>query len=410
MIVPQQANVEAANQPIHYWMASPFLSATVRLRLARCHHDRYDWLDAEFANLRGCQSWLASQKGPEESRLLLEYLRVLAPYLQQRGLQAELVGWCESGLHASDAVQQHPGWVLLLLGTAQNALGRWDEASESFRAAIEASEQEDPQAHAHALLALGRLQFNQGVYGTAFETMSRAETNLAQTMDGEGERLMTVRGEMAAYHLNKGHLDKALALYLEIDRRRQYTGEPEPSDHTLLMLGVVYRKKKDYERATAYLRQLIERGKAQRRRDIIATATHHLAWVYLSQGDSRHARNLCGRAIELYEEIGDERGLSDACEQLGCIALAAEQSEEAVQHMHRSLLMRRQLHNRQGEASSLRHLAIAYMTMGHLGAAFRHLWQSLLIYHRLGVLSRQRMVKVLWEFLTWAAGQRHWTK
>src|SRR5689334_7157967 len=127
MTVPQQTHLELSNQPIYYWASSPYLSTTIRLRLARSHQDQDEWLDAEFANLRSCQSWLASQRGPEENRLLLEYLQVLAPYLQRRGLQAELIGWCESGLHASRAVQKHPGWVLLLRGEAQNALGRWEE-------------------------------------------------------------------------------------------------------------------------------------------------------------------------------------------------------------------------------------------------------------------------------------------
>jgi tetratricopeptide (TPR) repeat protein len=238
--------------------------------------------------------------------------------------------------------------------------------------------------------------------------MSAAEACLAQTVDDE--QLMTVRAERAAYHLNRGDLDKALSLYLEIDRRRQYAGAPEPSDHTLLMLGVVYRKKKDYERAAEYLQRLLECGEVQRSRSTTATAAHHLAWVYLSRGDLRPARSLCGRAIVLYEEIGDERGLSDAYEQLGCIVLAAGQGGEAVSHLQRSLFMRRQLHNQQGEASSLRHLAIAYLTLGHLGAAFRHEWQSLLIYHRLGVLSLQRMVNMLRELLTWAVGRRQWIK
>ncbi len=408
MIIPQQTNVEVSNQAVHYWSSSLFLSATARLQLARYHQDQYDWLDSEFANLRGCQSWLASQKCPRETHLLLEYIRVLAPYLQQRGLQAELADWCEAGLHASEIVRQHSGWLLFLRGKAQNALGRWDEASVSFRTAIETSEREDPQTHAHALLALGRLQFNQGAYGIAFETMRAAETCLAPTMDDE--RLMTIRAEMAAYHLNKGDLDKALSLYLEIDRRSRYAGAPEPSDHILLMLGVVYRKKKDYESAAKYLQRLIERGEVQQSRSTTATTAHHLAWVYLSQGDLRQARSLCGRAMVLYKEIGDERGLSDAYEQLGCIELAAGQDSEAVSHLQRSLLMRRQLHNQQGEASSLRHLAIAYLTVGHLGAAFRHVWQSLLIYHRLGVLSRQRMMSMLRELLTWAVGQRQWKK
>src|SRR5262249_40599378 len=179
----------------------------------------------------------------------------------------------------------------------QNALGRWNEANESFRAAIEASEREDPQTHAQALLALGCLQFNRGAYGVAFETMSAAEACLTQTEDGE--QLMTVRADRAAYYLNRGDLDKALSLYFEIDRRRQQAGARESSDHTLLMLGVVYRKKKDYERAAEYLLRLLERGEVQRSRSTTATAAHHLAWVYLSRGDLYRARSLCGRAIEL---------------------------------------------------------------------------------------------------------------
>jgi tetratricopeptide (TPR) repeat protein len=405
---PQQVNVEVSNQAVHYWMSSPYLSVITRLQLARCHQDQYGWLDSEFANLRGCQSWLVSNNGTKEVPLLLEYLRVLAPYLQQRGLLAELVVWCDAGLHASEIMQQYPGWVLLLRGEAQNALGWWDEASESFRAAIETSEREDPQTYSRALLALGRLQFNQGAYGIAFETMGAAEKCLTQALDDE--YLMTVRAERAAYHLNQGDLDKALSLFLEIDRRRQYAGVPEPSDHVLLMLGVVYRKKRDYDRAAKYLQQLIERREALRSRSTTATATHHLAWVSLSREDLRRARSLCGRAIMLYEEIGDERGLSDAYEQLGYIELAAGQGREAVSHLQRSLFMRRQLHNQQGEASSLRHLAIAYVTQGQLGQAFRHMRQSLLIYYRLGVLSRQRMVSLLRELLSWAGGRRQWRK
>ena len=408
MNIPQQVKIGVPNQAVHYWTSSSYLSAITRLQLARCHQNEYDWLDSEFANLRGSQSWLASQDGTKEVHLLLEYLQVLAPYLKHQGLLAELVRWCEAVLHASEIVQQCSGWVLFLRGEALNALGRWDEASESFRASIETSEREDPQTYARALLALGRLQFNQGAYKLAFETMDAAEAHLRQTLDDE--HLMTVRAERAAYHLNRGDLDKALSLFLEIDRMRQYSGVPEPSDHILLMLGVVYRKKRDYNRAAKYLQQLIERGEVLRSRSTTATATHHLAWVSLSRGDLRQARSLCGRAIMLYEEIGDERGLSDAYEQLGCIVLAAGQGREAVSHLQRSLFMRRQLHNQQGEASSLRHLAIAYFTLGKLGQAFRHMWQSLLIYHRLGVLSRQRIVSLLREILPWAGGRRQWRK
>src|SRR5215472_1229634 len=66
MNIPQQANVEVPNQAVHCWASSPYLSAITRLQLARGHQDQYDWLDSEFANLRGCQAWLATQDGTKE--------------------------------------------------------------------------------------------------------------------------------------------------------------------------------------------------------------------------------------------------------------------------------------------------------------------------------------------------------
>ena len=72
--------------------------------------------------------------------------------------------------------------------------------------------------------------------------------------------------------------------------------------------------------------------------------------------------------------------------------------------------MRRQLHNQQGEASCLRHLAIAYLTMGHLRTALRNLWQSLALYQRIGVLTCQRVSNIFWECLPWIVGRRQWVK
>src|SRR5690242_18573634 len=189
----QQADVEELNQITLYWTSSPSFSARVRLKLAQSHKDQYDWLDSEFANLRGSYTWLTTQNGTKEAHLLLDYLQMIAPYLQQRGLHGELLGWCEAGLHASEILQQAAGWVLFFRGKAENALGQWEEASKSFQATIEVSEQEDPQTHFQALLALGRLQFNRGEYEIAFETMSAAEAYFAQTAD-DGQ-LMTVHGE-----------------------------------------------------------------------------------------------------------------------------------------------------------------------------------------------------------------------
>ena len=175
------------------------------------------------------------------------------------------------------------------------------------------------------------------------------------------------------------------------------------------MLGVVHRKRGEYGRAIAHLRLLLERGEERHARGVVATAAHHLAWVYLNQGDLTQARRLCGRAITLYEEIGDTRGASDAYEQLGLIACAESKYKEAVHYLERSLAIRRQLGNRHGIASSLRHLAVVHFRTAHLLAGARELWQSLALYRRLGVLTRHRIAAILRELLDWTVGKQRWT-
>jgi len=400
--------MESDKQALRQWELAPLFAARPRLDLARRYQQQYDRLDHEFANLRASESWLAVQDGEETARLLVSYVEVLSPYLQQRGLSGELVRWCEHGLRACETLQQNPAWLLLLRSKAQSALGRWGDASASIQAAIEASEGRVLHTYARAVLALGRLQLNQGDYRTALQTLSKAEELLSEQSDYEG--LAAARAEFAAYYLNRRELDKALHLYLQVDQLRRQAGVTEPSDHTLLMLGVVYYRKGDYERTTSYLRQLLERSERQRNWGATATAAHHLAWVCLNLGDLIQARRLCGRAITLYEDGGDIRGLSDAYEQLGLIALAEGQKEEGLSYLEQSLVIRRQLGNQHGVASSLRRLAIAHLRTGKMVAAVRVLLQSLATYHNLGMLSRQRLAAVLREIFDWTVGRRRWTK
>jgi len=388
-------------ESVHYWAAKH------RLDLARRYQHQYERLDREFPNLRASRAWVESQAGEEAAHLLIGYVEALAAYLRQRGLDAELLHWCEDALQACSTVGQNPDQLLLLRSEAQIALGRWDEAVASIQAAVEASEGKNPRSYAQAVLVLGRLQLNRDNYKDALETLGKAEALCAEQSDYEG--MATVRSEVAAYHLNRRELDEALSLYLEVDQLRRQAGATEASDNTLLMLGVIHRKKGDYGQAIAYLKQLLERGEMQRNRGATARAVHHLAWVYLNQGGLTQARRFSGRAITLYEEIGDTRGASDTYEQLGLIALAEGRTGEAYSYLEWSLAMRRQLGNRVGAASSLRRLAIVRFRTGHPVGAMRDLWESLTIYRRLGVLSCQQLVAILWELTAWMIGPQQWT-
>ena len=65
------------------------------------------------------------------------------------------------------------------------------------------------------------------------------------------------QAEVAAYHLNRDEYDQALALYRRIYQFQLEAGASGPSDHTLLMLGVVHRRRGDTEQAIIYLQELL---------------------------------------------------------------------------------------------------------------------------------------------------------
>ncbi len=397
--ITSQADSVARGRNLDVWATAYRRAAVSRLSLAVLHQHEYSRLDNEFAGLRASQSWLLLQPDEASATLLFSYIKVLAPYLRQRGFAVELLDWCEGAMRACAKIGQNLGWLLLIRGNAQSALGRWGDAVTSLMAAIGASSDTDPHTHARATLSLGQLQFNQGDYRTAMETLSRAERLLAELADYEG--LAGVRAEEAAFYLNRRELGRALSLYLAADQLRKRAGAVTSSDHTLLMLGVTHRKMRNYKRAYAYLRQLLERGETRHDRLAIATAAHHLAWVQLAQGRFVQARHLCGRSIALYGESGDRRGISDAYEQLGLIALADGDGNEALSYMKQSLGERRQIGNQQGVASVLRRIANAYLASGQWADAAHALWQSLAIYRHLGMLSRQRLAAISGELLYW---------
>jgi tetratricopeptide (TPR) repeat protein len=377
------------------------------LRYAQIYRDDFTALEEEFENFSRLHSWLAHLQNRQAAQMLLTLIETLTAYLRRPEFATELLFYCQDGLQACQLlVDANPGWLLLLRYEAHNYLGEWDQALVDAQTAIEITEGTGLQnQQAQAMLALGRLQFNRGDYRVALDTLAKAERLLTAVNDLEG--VATVRSEFAAHHLNRGELDQALALYLEVDRLRQQVDPTGgPSDHTLLMLGVVYRNKGDYEKGTEYLGRLLERGKAQGNAGVIATASHHLAWLHLRQRNMAEAQHLATQAKQLYLEISDPRGASDADEQLGLIALLNEDIDAAETYLKRSLTVRQRLGNQQGAANSLGLLADVYARKGNIWLGLYYMWHSWSLYYRLGVLTRQQILKKIKRFWQLAVVRR----
>ena len=370
--------------------------ANFYLQFAQSHQNDFDAIDQESANFQLVRRWLFDQNDMRAAESLIALIKVLTAYLHRPELAAELLTYCQGGLQACKHIDLNPGWLYLLRYEAHNFLGEWNRALADAETAIRVAHGTDPTSHAKAMLAWGCLQFNRGNYPVALDTLTQAEPLLTAINDLEG--VATVRAQFAAYHLNRGELNQALASYLEVDRLRRQIDPTGPSNHTLLMLGVVYRNMGDFETGAEYLKRLLERGEATKNPGVIATASHHLAWLRLRQQNMAEARRLAAQAKQLYLKINDPRGASDTDEQLGLIAILDKDIDAAETHLKHSLTVRQELGNQQGAANSLGLLADVYARKGQIWLGVYYMWHSWRLYYRLGVLTRQQILKKARQF------------
>ena len=358
--------------------------------------ENFDYLTDELDNLILAHETLVKKGEDKDNETLLDFTRLMAPFLKQRAFLSVLLNFCKSAIVACESIGTNSGWVHFLEYEAHYALGDWNSALGDIQAAITVSHGKDLGIYAQAVLSLGRLKLNQGYYQEALEILGQAEHLLLKQKDFEG--LASAKAEEAAYYLNRDELDKALELYLEADRIYRQSGTLGPTDHTLLMLGVVYRRRGEYAKAIQYLQELLEHGKGQKNNNAIAAASHHLAWTFLNKGNLIQAKALGEEAKRLYQKNQDPRGESDAYEQLGLIAITDGDKDKALNYLKQSLYMRRILGNRHGVTSCIRRLALIYFRSGDFLRGIAYLAYGLFSYWRLGMLSRQRLRSILNEF------------
>jgi tetratricopeptide (TPR) repeat protein len=144
------------------------------LTYTQTYQDNFEVLDQEFANLQTTRAWLAECNNYKTAQQLFTLIKSLTIYLRQRALNNELLTFCESGLLLCERMEINPGWLLLLRYEAYNALGEWELALADAQTAVEVTQNIDPITHARSILALGRLQLNQGDYRISLNTLAKA--------------------------------------------------------------------------------------------------------------------------------------------------------------------------------------------------------------------------------------------
>jgi tetratricopeptide (TPR) repeat protein len=200
-------------------------------------------LDYEFLQLEQVLLWLVDQTHYQHSLSLLNLVKTLSPYLERRSLNNMTLNYIGACLKAAQQTGQNPAWIYIIAYRANWALGRWSDANIQILQAVHASSGAESKDYATALQFLGSLQLNRGNYRDSLNTFAKAKKICQKLGDVDGE--ISIKAEEAAYYLNKADYRMAHRLYSEVEKY-ELAANNQVSDHTLLMMGVVSRRLRNF--------------------------------------------------------------------------------------------------------------------------------------------------------------------
>ena len=243
-------------------------------------------------------------------------------------------------------------------------------------------------------ITLGPMYFNQSKYAQAIQLTKKALLISKEIGDRNGEArcytdLGTVYRSVGKYEKAREHLEKSLVINKEIGDRNG-----EAACYT--NLGTVYQSVGEYEKAREHLENSLVIKKEIGDRNGEATCYSNLATVYRSVGEYEKAREHLEKSLVITKEIGDRNGEATCYTNLGSVYQSVGdrnggsvyqsvgEYEKAREHLDKSLVITKEIGDRNGEATCYSNLGTVYGSVGEYEKAREHLEKSLVITKEIG--------------------------
>ncbi|MCI0398127.1 MAG: tetratricopeptide repeat protein [Chloroflexi bacterium] len=271
-----------------------------------------------------------------------------------------------------------------------NALGRYEAAIASARAAVSAGQETDDVAGypvAAGTLQWGVALWYQGDLEAANPLLEQA-LSLAQAAGpvSAASQLLVVDSLRAvgslAYRL--GRYAEAGEYYERALRLAHDLGDRHGESQALRSLGAVARNLADYAAAQEYYRQglAINRELGDRRGQ--SGALNSLGDVSYYLGHFSESLAYYGQSLAISREIGDRRGEAIALNNLGTFYDGLGQYETAQDYHEQSLRLKREIGFQRGEGWALDCLGLVYHHLGDHQRACECCQRSLRLFQELG--------------------------
>jgi tetratricopeptide (TPR) repeat protein len=372
-------------------------------------------------------------------------------HLLYRGKAKQLLDLTEYLLDRFKDVDDNKHFLNVLRAKALESLGNRIEAIQIYNEICEAQPEESLE-FIEAFSRLAGCQVQIGKYDIGIPRIEKALGILEKLNLERVDFKADLVENMAFYRMTSGNFDEAFELFGEVFTLRQQGNLVTALVNPLGHQGIILRKKAvsqkylarilivnilrffglqylanllfnrlcgpliaelnaNYAKAEELFQQAAQLSREIGDENINSWVLHHLAWVLINKGQAIAAEEYALHALKTYDEIEDQRGISDCHEQLGRIYLAMDCTniERAEHHFSKSLDIRNTIQNFHGAASSTLNFAFLHWHRKNYFKSLKFLVKGVNKYRQIGLLNLKRIFAITVLFSVWTVGKRDWT-
>ncbi len=195
--------------------------------------------------------------------------------------------------------------ILIRLGKVQVALGKMEDALESYKRVLNQHSDIDKALLAEAHYQLGHLHATQHVYQQALESFKKALATARSFKDRRREALYlndigTVYASMNNAEKSLANHDVALAIWTELN-------DPVGIAESLINLGAHYRSIGQLDKALEHGHRAMEKAREGQAQDRIFRSYELLSQVYSDLGDYKNALNYKQLSLAIFDFMQQEK-------------------------------------------------------------------------------------------------------
>lgn len=165
--------------------------------------------------------------------------------------------------------------------------------------------------------------------------------------------IATANRILGVAHWTRGNFLEAIKYLNEAETGFSQLGDEEGVANSLLNSGMVYADLKEYARALELYERSIDKFTALNREDRIATAYTKIASLYLEQDKFFDAKTYLDNALSIHSKNNFTYGMAEVHNRLGIYFIKQEDPEQAYYHIRRSIILGRDVNDKDGAVSNL---------------------------------------------------------